>query len=79
MLPPGKFKVITASVPCTEYSLTKTTAPRDMPMADELVSKVMEIVEYFNPKVWWIENPRNGYLRHRDVLKGYPFVDIDYC
>jgi len=77
--PPGYFRLIAASVPCTEYSLAKTTAPRDMSMADELVSKVVEIFDYFNPKYWWSENPPYGFLRFRDVLSGYPYVDIDYC
>ena len=77
--PPGYFKFIAASVPCTEHSLAKTTAPRDLGSADDLVDRVLEIVEYFNPKVWWIENPRNGYLRFRRQVRQLPFVDIDYC
>ena len=54
--PPKHFKVIAASVPCAQYSVAKTTAPRDLPRADALVCRVLEIVKYFQPKTWWIEN-----------------------
>ena len=44
-----------------------------------MVCKVMHIIEYFQPKFWWIENPRNGQLKSRPMMKNIPFVDIDYC
>ena len=75
----GRFEVIAASVPCTEYSRAKTTGIRDLEWADRLVKKVLEIIQYFNPKYWWIENPREGLLKDREVLQGKNFVDIDYC
>ena len=77
--PPGYFKIVAASVPCAEYSIAKTTAPRDFERADELVHRVLEIVEYFGPKIWWIENPRTGYLKDREMMENLDFVDIDYC
>ena len=77
--PRGYFNVIAAGVPCQEYSQAKTTGKRNMEEADRLVSKTLEIIEYFKPPLWWIENPRNGHLRHREVVKGIPFVDVDYC
>ena len=76
---PGHFKIIAASVPCAEYSIAKTTAPRDLMKADGVVSKVLEIVQYFQPKIWWIENPRTGQLKIREIMRGLPFVDLDYC
>ena len=66
-------------MPCAEYSLAKTTAPRNFDKADALVRKVLEIVEYFAPKMWWLKNPRHGHLKTREVVNGLPFVDIDYC
>ena len=39
----------------------------------------MDIVEYFLPKIWWVENPRYGYLREQPMVRDLPFVDIDYC
>ena len=76
---PGYFKIIAASVPCAEYSIAKTTAPRDFHRADALVTRVLEIVNYLEPKIWWIENPRTGHLKNRDMVKKLPFVDLDYC
>ena len=77
--PPGHFQVITASVPCEEYSSAKTTQVRDLGKADILAKNVLEIVAYFQPDLWWIENPRRGWLRHREFMQGLPIVDLDYC
>ena len=75
----GHFKIIAASVPCAQYSIARTTAPRDYDQTDALVERVIEIVQYYQPKIWWIENPRTGHLKNRDLVRGLPFVDIDYC
>ena len=47
---PGHFKIICASFPCAEYSLAKTTAPRDLERADALVKRVLKLVQYFHQK-----------------------------
>ena len=77
--PPGYFKVIAASVPCTEYSTAKTLGTRDLESADLPVRKTLEIVDYFQPKLWWIENPRTGYLTNRECVQNIPYIDVDYC
>ena len=77
--PPGFFDVIAASVPCIEYSIALTTRPRNMLYSDKLVCRTRKIIEYFNPRVFWIENPRTGYLKRRDCIQGLPWVDLDYC
>ena len=76
---PGHFDLVAASVPCNEYSQAKKVGIRDMESADKLVKKTLEIIEYLRPQKWWIENPRNGYLRTRGILDKYPYVDLDYC
>ena len=76
---PGHFKIICASVPCAEYSLAKTTAPRDLGRADALVKRVLKLVQYVSPKIWWIENPRTGLLKTRPFMKILHFVEISYC
>ena len=47
-----------------------------------MVDKVIEIIEYFKPKYWWIENPTTGkmkdYIAERFPEYNY-FYDIDYC
>jgi site-specific DNA-cytosine methylase len=77
--PRGYFQVITASVPCTEYSRAKTVGERNLEWADQLVTKTLEIVEYFQPKLWWIENPRTGLLPKRHCVQNLNFIDVDYC
>ena len=73
--------VIWCSPPCTQYSRARTRAktPRDLVGADALVQRCLDIIAYWQPKYWFIENPQTGLLRTRDVVQGVPFVDLDYC
>jgi hypothetical protein len=77
--PSGHFQLIAASPPCTEYSTAKSTAPRNLEAADQLVLLTLEIIRYFQPEFWWLENPRGGLLKSRPFMEGIPFVDVDYC
>ena len=47
-----------------------------------MVDKVIEIIEYFKPKYWWIENPKTGKMKYY-ISEKYPqydiYYDIDYC
>jgi hypothetical protein len=47
-----------------------------------MVDKIFEIIEYFQPKYWWIENPATGRMKHY-IKDQYPeyntFYDVDYC
>ena len=77
--PKGFFDVIWASPPCTEYSRAKTTAPRDIEGANEIVQTTLDILEYFEPKFWILENPQTGLLKDQLMMWGLPFKDVDYC
>ena len=63
----------------TNTAKQKKVGPRDMKFPDKIVRRTLEIIEYLQPQKWWIENPRNGYLKARGILDKYPYVDIDYC
>jgi hypothetical protein len=79
--PPGHFDVIWASPCCTQYSCARRNAktPRNLSLADSLVLRSREIIDYYNPRVWFIENPQTGMLKDRPFMDGLPFSDIDYC
>ena len=77
--PVGYFDVIAASPPCADYSLANNKRPRNFSHADRLVRKTIQIIRYFAPRLWWIENPRGGFLKSRDFMKGARFLDVDYC
>lgn len=77
--PPGYFDAIWASPPCTEYSKAKTRGVRNFALADSIVLKTIEIIEYFNPERWFIENPQTGLLKDREFMWGLPYYDVDYC
>ena len=87
---PFKPDVIWASPPCTGFSVAaighhwsggkgayipKTDTAR---LGIELVKKTIEIIEYFQPTYWFMENPR-GVLRKLDVVKNLPRQSVSYC
>jgi site-specific DNA-cytosine methylase len=78
-LPPKHFQLISAGPPCEEYSIAKTVGRRDFGKADKLIRKTLDIIGYFQPQLWWLENPRGGYLKSRGLLDHTPHVDVDYC
>jgi len=42
-----------------------------------MVDKIFEIIGYFQPKHWWIENPSTGKMK--EYITDQPFYDVDYC
>lgn len=41
-----------------------------------ILNKTLEIIDYFKPKFYFMENPKSGYMKNYVNL---PFHDIDYC
>ena len=77
--PPGYFDIIHASPPCTQYSYARSTGPpRDLEGANRIVKKTLEIIEYFMPRRWCLENPY-GHLRKQVFMLDKPFMTLDYC
>ncbi len=65
--PPENVHGILAAPPCTEFSLSKTTSPRDFRKGLEIVDACLRIVRICQLReqrlAWWaLENPR-GFLR----------------
>lgn len=57
---------------------TSETINRDIEnIGKPMVDKVFEIIDYFKPKFWWIENPQTG--RMKDYITSKPYYDVDYC
>ena len=71
--------MIWASPPCTEYSKAKTKGIRDIEGANDIVQQTLDVLEYFEPKYWIIENPQTGLLKDQLCMWGIPFKDVDYC
>ena len=95
VFPPDHFDVVWCSPPCVFYCRlqhinlnkkkangtiwTKADWERDMAQADRLVQRALDIVAYFMPHKWFLENPQTGFLKDRKFMKDIPFVDVDFC
>ena len=77
--PPKYFDVIWSSPPCTEYSIAKTTGIRKIELANNIVKRVLEIISYYDPIYYFIENPQTGLLKKQEFMFDRPFNDLDYC
>jgi len=92
--PKDYFDIVWGSPPCTSYSrlqdswlgrkrnnkiFTKQDIEDMMNESDKLVIKTLEIINYFNPSLWFMENPQTGKLKTREIVKDLPYYDVDYC
>ena len=79
--PPGHFDIIWCSPPCTEYSKSKTRGVRDLEGADDCVRKCFEIIDYFKPRLWIVENVGTGLLvkRMEAIRPNLKSCFVDYC
>lgn len=82
--PTGFFDVIWASPPCNSFSqlqyalkskeqMLKNIEEQGLP----ILRKTEEIINYFKPKTYFIENPQTGLMKN--YINDKPFYDIDYC
>ena len=93
--PKDYFSIVWASPPCTYYSnlqncwlgkkkkdgtiFTREILEEKRKESDKLILRTLEIIDYFKPDLWFIENPQKGQLKDRDVVKDLPFYDVSYC
>ncbi len=70
-LPRGHFDAIWASPPCENYSIARSNAraQRDLMLADSIVLRTQEIMDWFAPRCWFIENPEGSLLWRRFKFK----------
>ena len=79
--------VIWASPPCTGFSVAaigrnwnhdKTPKTDTARLGIELVKKTIEVINHFNPKHFFIENPR-GMLRKMPIMEQFKRHTVTYC
>ena len=79
--------IIWASPPCTYFSVASighhwnknhTPKTKEAVLGCEIVKKTIEIIDYFCPDYYFIENPR-GKLRKLDFMKRFDRTTVSYC
>jgi hypothetical protein len=84
---PFQPDIIWASPPCTYFSVASighhwfsdhTPKTENAILGVRIVEATLKIIEHFNPKFYFIENPR-GKLRKLPVVKGIPRTTVCYC
>ena len=76
---PGSFDVLWTSPPCTEYSAAKTVGVRQIAYANSVVQRTLDIIEYFQPRYWFLENPQTRMLKSQPMMQDKPYTEVDYC
>ena len=83
---PGEFDFVWCSPDCTEFSLAKTTASRDLTKGNSIVIACFDIIRYLttgtDKQVFWaLENPYTGFLRKQEhMLKWSRFLKrAEFC
>ena len=79
--PPHHFDIVWASPDCVQFSKARYSAktPRNLPHANAMVKRTLEIIDYLKPKVWLMENPSTGLLPKQDYMLGRPCSICSYC
>ena len=84
---PFEPDIIWASPPCTYFSVASighhwnknhTPKTKEAVLGCEIVKKTIEIIDYFCPDYYFIENPR-GKLRKLDFMKRFDRTTVSYC
>jgi hypothetical protein len=84
---PFKPDIIWASPPCTAFSVAsigrnwnhdKTPKTDGARFGIRLVEKTIEIIKHFDPKYFFIENPR-GMLRKMPIMEEFDRKTVTYC
>lgn len=81
---PGHFDLIWASPPCATFSsMRNLRASKEQIQIDmdtigvPLLKKALEIIDYFKPKYFFVENPAFG--RMRNYITELNYYDVTYC
>lgn len=79
--PVGYFDIIWASPNCKDYSCLNflRKGEKDLTESNNLIIRVLEIIDYFKPKYWYLENPQTGKLKLQEFMIDLPYNDVDYC
>lgn len=84
----GHFDIIWASPPCETFSGIREchkgkNGYTDESLRDDMMNigvpilfRTLEIIHYFEPRYFFIENPQSGKMK--EFLK-FPYFDVDYC
>ena len=78
MAPTVEFDLVWATPPMLPYRLGRFIFCQPRDGEEELMRKTIEIIAYYRPRTWFIENWRKEMLRHRHHLGEMTYRDVEY-
>ena len=67
-----------ASIPSGTYRATRPKSTGAIHFADKISKKCLEIINFFNPPLWYVETPLDSRLKNRDFMQGLHFGDTSF-
>tara|TARA_R110002096_G_scaffold42128_2_gene113471 strand:+ start:69 stop:719 length:651 start_codon:yes stop_codon:yes gene_type:complete len=61
------------------YLFTRRHLKESIEESNNLVQRILDIIQYFQPNNFIIENPQTGRLKEQELMKGIPYCDATYC
>ena len=77
---PGDFDIIWISPDCRKFSRAGHPTDKELAEARKLAKCGLDIIKYFGPSAWFIENPR-GRLREQRIMRDFAhlLLTCSYC
>ena len=73
------FDFVFSSPPAFKYNRVNTNDVRKIDETNKIVLKILEVINYFKPQVFVIQNPQSSLLKEQEFMKKLPYYDLDFC
>jgi hypothetical protein len=73
------FDFVFSSPPTFKYNRVNANDVPKIGKINKIVLRILEVINYFKPKVFVIQNPQSSLLKEQEFMKNLPYYDLDFC